>query len=379
MNNQPNINSEASVDVEKVLKFCNVKSEVNFADAVPFWKQKSAKKICEGAYGEIYSFSNVDGTRRILKCIPINGKHPMSSYQNISLVMAVPDIISSKLLSDLNEGSIYVAPNFPMIYSINLVQDRFPELLMTAWWDYKNGPDRLKDPTGHPQPDKYPEQQLFLTIESSYCGEPLTRNILQNAWLGVSIMSQIVSALAVAEAAYNFEHRDLHLENILVQNTKAVSLKYTMQNKHFSVQTIGYHIFIIDFTLSRIYHDKNVYCIELDGIIKKCESKEPVDNIWFDHMSMYKIMAEYSKSQWDKYMPITNIIWLKHINENILNYLEKNNPHFTKLVPPVDEHDQMTAIRLLRKWNDCILQHKSATDLLQNVILQDNPLIFVHQ
>ncbi|GFY72728.1 hypothetical protein TNIN_215551 [Trichonephila inaurata madagascariensis] len=173
----PSINPEIPVDVEKVLKFCNVKREVKFAEAVPF--------------------------------------------------------------------------------CINLVRDRFPEILMKAWWDYKNSSDRLKDPAEHPQPDQYPEQQLFLTIESSYCGEPLTRNILQNAWLGVSIMSQIVSTLAVAEAAYNFEHRDLHLENILVQNTKAVSLKYTIHNKHFSVQTIGYQIFIIDFTLSRIYNGKN--------------------------------------------------------------------------------------------------------------------------
>ncbi|GFY58811.1 hypothetical protein TNIN_21071, partial [Trichonephila inaurata madagascariensis] len=263
---------------------------------------------------------------------------------------------------------------------INLVRDRFPEILMKAWWDYKNSSDRLKDPAEHPQPDQYPEQQLFLTIESSYCGEPLTRNILQNAWLGVSIMSQIVSTLAVAEAAYNFEHRDLHLENILVQNTKAVSLKYTIHNKHFSVQTIGYQIFIIDFTLSRIYNDKNVYCIDLDEIVRKnCETKEPFNNIWFDHMNMYKIMAEYSKSQWHKYMPVTNIIWLKHVNENILNYLEKNNPHLTKLVPPPEEQDQMKAIRLLRKWNDHILEHKSALDLLQNLILQDNPITFVHQ
>ncbi|GIY10338.1 hypothetical protein CDAR_44341 [Caerostris darwini] len=193
-------------------------------------------------------------------------------------------------------------------------------------------------------------------------------------------MSQITAALAVAEAAYNFEHRDIHLGNILVRSTNAVSLKYTIHDRHFSIETVGYHVFIIDFTLSRIYCDQNVYCVGLDEIARQSnENKEVSDCIWLNHKNIYKIMAEYSKREWDKYMPITNIIWLKYMNENILDYLQKNNPQFMKLVPPNNEHNQMKAINLLRKWNDSILQHKSAMDLLNNTILGDNPIICMYE
>ncbi|CAL1263983.1 unnamed protein product [Larinioides sclopetarius] len=126
---------------------------------------------------------------------------------------------------------------------------------MRAWREYKNSPERLWDPAEHPPPDQYPEAQSYLTIESSYCGQPLSMQHLQNAWVGVTIMSQLVAALAAAEAAYNFEHRDLHLANILVQNTSAATLKYTVHNQHFSIQTVGVHAYIIDFTLSRIYNE----------------------------------------------------------------------------------------------------------------------------
>ncbi|GIY40237.1 hypothetical protein CEXT_167091 [Caerostris extrusa] len=356
------ISAEITPELEKVFKFCNVKSNVKFAEALLFWKQRSARKISEGSYGEIYQFKHVDGTDRVFKCVPVNGQHPMSSYleyssRNVSNRHSLLEIRKYKFRNSF--------------HSICLVRDHFPECLVRAWWDYRSSLERLKDPAEHHQPDQYPESQLYLTIESSFCGEPLTMRMLQNAWLGVSIMSQITAALAVAEAAYNFEHRDIHLGNILVRSTNAVSLKYTIHNHHFSIETVGYHVFIIDFTLSRIYCDQNVYCVGLDEIARQSnENKEVSDCIWLNHKNIYKIMAEYSKREWDKYMPITNIIWLKYMNENILDYLQKNNPQFMKLVPPNNEHNQMKAINLLRKWNDCILQHKSAMDLLNNTILE---------
>ncbi|GBM05863.1 Serine/threonine-protein kinase haspin [Araneus ventricosus] len=359
-------------DLEKVFEFCRVKNNVKFSDAISFWKQKTAKKIAEGSYGEIYKFEHIDGTERVFKCIPIDGQHAMNSYENISLSVAVPDIVASKLLSDLSEGSNCAAPNFPIIYNISLVRDRFPDLLMRAWWNYKNSPERLRDPAEHPPPDQYPESQSYLTIESSFCGEPLSMKHLQNAWVGVTIMSQIVSALAAAEAAYNFEHRDLHLANILVQDTPAESLKYTIHNQHFSILTVGCHVSIIDFTLSRIYNDKNVYCIGLDDIARGSGDRENArDNVWLNHKTMYQIMGECSKgNRWDKFMPATNIIWLKYMNENILDYLRKNNP---------ENESQMKAFRLLREWNECILGHMSAGDLLQDVISKDNPIMSVHK
>lgn len=67
---------------------------------------------------------------------------------------------------------------------------------------------------------------------------------------------QTVCALAVAESALEFEHRDLHWGNILitkVDNKKKVS--YTLNGTTINVLTHGVEVSIIDFTLSRITFD----------------------------------------------------------------------------------------------------------------------------
>ncbi|KFM59735.1 hypothetical protein X975_11713, partial [Stegodyphus mimosarum] len=185
-------------------------------------------------------------------------------------------------------------------------------------------------------------------------------------------MSQLASALAVAEEAYNFEHRDLHLGNILIQRTDSVSLKYTIYDLHFSVQTVGHQAFIIDFNLSRIYGGDKVYCVSLDSCVSKDESFcEVSENSWLHHGTIYKIMLEYSRGNWENFMPITNIIWLKYLIENILEYLQRNNPGLRKLTAVDSERDQMKAVRLLKKWNDCILEHTSAASFLRKVIFKD--------
>ncbi|GBL61679.1 hypothetical protein AVEN_192410-1 [Araneus ventricosus] len=83
--------------------------EVNLPISSSTRKQKTAKKIAEGSYGEIYKFEHIDGTERVFKCIPIDGQHAMNSYENISLSVAVPDIVASKYAN-----SIYLASNFPV-------------------------------------------------------------------------------------------------------------------------------------------------------------------------------------------------------------------------------------------------------------------------
>lgn len=102
--------------------------------------------------------------------------------------------------------------------------------------------------------------------------------------LGVSalghLMLQVTVALAVAEAAYEFEHRDLHWYsnfstwyclifiidrlshlqmyivgyrgNILLARKDLDALQFSLEGKKIDVRTFGLVISIIDFTLSRI-------------------------------------------------------------------------------------------------------------------------------
>lgn len=61
--------------------------------------------------------------------------------------------------------------------------------------------------------------------------------------------------LAVAEEAFQFEHRDLHWGNILLLSTKIKQLKFTLDNHTYAVPTKGVKTTIIDYTLSRMTFD----------------------------------------------------------------------------------------------------------------------------
>ena len=75
---------------------------------------------------------------------------------------------------------------------------------------------------------------------------------LKNAAQAVSLMQQVACALAVAEEVLSFEHRDLHMGNILVQSTRHTTVTVTLNNTRIFIDTQGIHVSIIDFTLSRL-------------------------------------------------------------------------------------------------------------------------------
>ncbi|GFS65976.1 hypothetical protein NPIL_416311 [Nephila pilipes] len=68
----------------------------------------------------------------------------------------------------------------------------------------------------------------------------------------LSLVLQTASALAVAECAFGFEHRDLHLGNWLIRPTEKQWLSYSTRQWRWSIPTFGVQAFLIDFTMSRI-------------------------------------------------------------------------------------------------------------------------------
>jgi len=67
-----------------------------------------------------------------------------------------------------------------------------------------------------------------------------------------SIIYQVTLSLAVAECSLQFEHRDLHWGNVLIQRTSEPTLTYMLNGASMSVETHGVKVTIIDFTLSRL-------------------------------------------------------------------------------------------------------------------------------
>lgn len=72
-----------------------------------------------------------------------------------------------------------------------------------------------------------------------------------NCYQVISIAKQVAFALAVAEAAYEFEHRDLHNSNILIKKTSNKYVIFCLNGKSYQLECCGVMAFIIDNTFSR--------------------------------------------------------------------------------------------------------------------------------
>ena len=69
----------------------------------------------------------------------------------------------------------------------------------------------------------------------------------------LSILQQVIAGLAVAEEVYQFEHRDLHWGNILVESTPDVKfISFNLAGVTKEINCVGVTAKIIDFTFSRM-------------------------------------------------------------------------------------------------------------------------------
>jgi len=68
----------------------------------------------------------------------------------------------------------------------------------------------------------------------------------------LSVIKQIIIGLAVAEGGLEFEHRDLHLSNILIHETSNEKIEFIHNSESYFVESEGLEAIIIDTTFSRI-------------------------------------------------------------------------------------------------------------------------------
>ena len=94
--------------------------------------------------------------------------------------------------------------------------------------------------------------QQFVVLELKNSGEDLEGVTLTNASQGWAIFQQVAHALAIAEKLLQFEHRDLHWGNVLIQPCTEKVIAYSLASETFQVDTHGVRATIIDFSLSRI-------------------------------------------------------------------------------------------------------------------------------
>ncbi|KAG7458739.1 hypothetical protein MATL_G00223850 [Megalops atlanticus] len=338
---------EDITDAEKVYHECHQEGPISFEECIPPHRMKLVKKIGEGAFGEVFSTTNDSNETVALKIIPIEGSQKVNGEDQKTFGEILHEVIISKELSSLDAKDHNKTNGFIGLNNLHCVRGSYPKPLLSAWdkFDKQRGSE-------NDRPDFFEEDQLFLILEFEFGGSDLENmnGKLSSLALVKSILHQVTAALAVAEQALHFEHRDLHWGNILVKTTKEKEEMYVLNGTPHSIETKGIHVNIIDYSLSRL---------EIDDLTVSCDISNDEElfmgqgDYQFD---IYRKMREENKNNWNEYNPHTNVLWLHYLSDKLLHMSYKNK----------GQSKQMKSFKKsIADFHKEVLGYKSATNVLE--------------
>ncbi|XP_077287768.1 haspin [Arctopsyche grandis] len=330
-----------------VLRRCNQTEPLPFDECYPKRKLQRCWKIGEGVYGEVflYKTENDPNNPIVMKVIPIEGDALVNGEPQKKFEEIISEIVIAMELSDLRNNTYNNTSSFARVHRVHCVQGSYPERLLTQWDLF----DELKG-----SENDYPNfnsNQLYIVLELEHGGKDLEAFEFSNAEKSYALFFQIAFTLAVAEEAYQFEHRDLHWGNVLIKPTDEPNINYNIRGTTYSIPSCGVFANIIDFTLSRISLPQFASTIYND-----LANDDDLFNAGGDYQfSIYRLMREKNGNSWQEFHPYTNILWLHYILTKMIDGLRYER---------VKSKIHKKYINKLKKLRDAIRDYNSCFDFV---------------
>ncbi|XP_072744567.1 uncharacterized protein Haspin [Anoplolepis gracilipes] len=326
-----------------VLQRCSQSYYLSFSYCFPDSYLEYCRKIGEGVYGEVFLYEYLD-KKSVIKIIPIEGGKLVNGEAQKKFNEILSEIVIAKELDNLRLNTTYKTSGFVEVRSVKCIMGKYPEKLVELWKTYDDNRSSDND-----CPSMFDENQLYIALELGDGGDDLEAFVFQTAEEACALFLQIAFALAVAEKALEFEHRDLHWGNVLISRTKETYVSYNLDGKEIRVPSKGVKVSIIDFTLSRmLYQGCCIYNdLALDPALFTAHGEYQFE--------IYRLMREKIQNNWNKFEPYTNILWLHYTLDKMITavrYKRKN----------LKVHKQ--AIIRLKEFKDIILNYDSAFDFV---------------
>ncbi|XP_058191684.1 serine/threonine-protein kinase haspin homolog [Rhododendron vialii] len=305
-----------------------------------FCDPETIVKVGEGTYGEAF-----EAGKAVCKIVPIDGDLRVNGEVQKRSDELLEEAILSRTLNHLRAHDSQVTNScttFIQTLGLSVCQGPYDVALIRAWeeWDGKHGSE-------NDHPKEFPEKQCYFVFVQEHGGQDLESFVLLNFNEARSLLVQVTVALAVAEAAYEFEHRDLHWGNILLSRKDSATLLFTMEGKPIFIRTFGLVVSIIDFTLSRINTGDDILFLDLSLDPELFEGPKG------DKQSeTYRKMRDVTEDCWEGSFPKTNVLWLQYLVDILL--LKKSYDRTTK-----DERDMRS---LKKRLNSCNSAREATSD-----------------
>ncbi|EFO87073.1 hypothetical protein CRE_29276 [Caenorhabditis remanei] len=323
---------------------------------------RRVKKLGEGSYGEVFS-TVWEGKPVAIKVVPFeadeNNRLYTGEYHSERMQTAdqiLPELIVMKELNQLkNMTSLHSTPNFIELIAAEIVTGNYPKGLLKAWDTYTAS---VKE-SENTRPDIYSSNdQKFIVIVSANGGVALEDFVLKSENEMLSILHQLILSMLAAESLLEFEHRDLHLGNVLIDRCGVEELDYMIGGHKIPLKAHGVKVNIIDFTLSRISKGPTTVFLDLEndpGVF------EGTGDPQFD---VYRQMRANCNGNWIKFENRTNLMWIEYIAhclidteicpEGMLTKKRKEVQYFQskfKIIFPIQELRQL--FKQLGQFESC--------------------------
>jgi len=349
---------ELSIRQRDVLNCCGIQGPIPFLEAFSSDILESGKKIGEGVFGEVFMLERSKTEKTVVKIIPVEGTQLVNGEPQKHFYEVLSELIISRELSLLRENKEEATAGFCELKNQFCVQGRYPSILLEHWHKFDKEKESVND-----SPEMFGEEQMYMALELSHAGEAVESFKFTHAQQTFSVFLQTTYSLAVAEACLDFEHRDLHVGNILVKATTDVYSDFIRDGTPFSIPIYGVKATIIDFTLSRITYKDDVLFFDManDPELFTAEGDYQFD--------IYRHMKQDVNNNWNQYQPITNLRWLDYLIDKFLTKIKYTN-YRCKL------HQQYK--KKLETLKDFLFDFKSCSELadyLQETYCETSKLI----
>ena len=320
-----------------------------------------AFKVGEGSYGEAFKVGS-----HVLKVIPIEGDRLVNGWPQKKAQEMTGEVLVALTLSSLSSSSSSViisegeksrdnmSPCFVETSEAAVVRGPYDGHLVKAWyeWDAKNQSEneavdaggvasaggRASDLSSSSSPSSASttkngslSDQLYLILAMGDAGTDLEKYDLGSRAGAASkvgraksfptqsqfdeakaILAQTAFALAVGEAAVEFEHRDLHWGNLLIKRSIDEELTMKLGGMEIRVKSCGVKVSVIDFTASRLVTPGKVAFCDLES--EEGIFEGPAGEVQFD---TYRAMREKTEKRWEESCLKTNCLWLAYLAETL--------------------------------------------------------------
>ncbi|KAL8710586.1 MAG: hypothetical protein Q9220_004810 [cf. Caloplaca sp. 1 TL-2023] len=288
------------------------------------------EKIAQGSYGAVYRIESKaqPGTFTIGKLLPLKPRQSGRRNEHTPIQDAANEVLLTSTLDQVH--------GFVEFRKAEVLKGRLPDSLVaaSAACDAKHAdhlPARWKATCRA-------KTTLWLFIEMSDAGTDLETALINDlpggSFLKTSrdgricvsayqirdIFWQVASAVAVAEKKLEFEHRDLHLNNICLTLPPTAS---EGGGTELWTENPSLLVTIIDYTLSRAKPDPdNIVFNDLN------QQKGLFHGEGHPQYEVYRQMKATVKEHgqnWGHFQPLSNVLWLNHLLVMLIEYAQEED------------------------------------------------------